>query len=165
MDTYLADVVALSDEELLEELQAHGKATGPIVDSTRSAYQRMLAKLIAEQTVSKCKAMRSLKLEPSPTCVAAAASRETQQEEEEEEEEDEGVDANVSYIGEWSSDEEAEEIEVQPPPPRRMETRQSSKVPPPPPPPPLLLHSPCSSDTGARVQVSPLGAFQGESQV
>lgn len=54
MDTYLSDVQLLLDDELREELEKYDKECGPITDSTRGLYQRMLAKLMAENVTGKC---------------------------------------------------------------------------------------------------------------
>ena len=47
---YMAEVVQLSDEELLEELRKYGESPGPIVDSTSGLYQNKLARLKAQKT-------------------------------------------------------------------------------------------------------------------
>ncbi len=58
MDTYLPGVLSLADAELKEELESFGKDLGPIVDSTRDLYQKMLAKLMAENAVGKCQSLK-----------------------------------------------------------------------------------------------------------
>ena len=54
VDTYLSEVQGLIDDELKEELERFGKDCGPITDTTRAVYQRMLAKLMAERVTGKC---------------------------------------------------------------------------------------------------------------
>lgn len=54
IDTYLTDVEALIDQELKEELEKLGKDVGPITDTTRVVYQKMLARLMAENVTAKC---------------------------------------------------------------------------------------------------------------
>lgn len=45
----MAQVEALTDEELLEELRKHGVLAGPILDTTRAVYRKKLAQAMAEQ--------------------------------------------------------------------------------------------------------------------
>ncbi|XP_064399993.1 fibrous sheath CABYR-binding protein-like [Halichondria panicea] len=102
MDTYLPGVLSLSDGELKEELESFGKDLGPILDSTRELYQRMLAKLMAENAVGK-----------------SAVSRSVQPRDSTEEDENEGAGHSESFVGEWSSgdsDEEEDTVEERPPP-------------------------------------------------
>ena len=52
VDAYLSQVQQLTDQELLEELRElseGGEEPGPITDTTRSVYQRQLARLMAEK--------------------------------------------------------------------------------------------------------------------
>lgn len=49
-DHYMEDVSKMSDSELARELKQYGINVGPITSSTRSVYQRRLAKLKAERT-------------------------------------------------------------------------------------------------------------------
>ena len=48
-DHYLKQVTNISDTELASELKKYNVDVGPITDSTRSVYQRKLAKLMAEK--------------------------------------------------------------------------------------------------------------------
>ena len=47
IDTFLPQVETLSDKALTEQLQEYGESVGPITSTTRSVYERKLAKLIA----------------------------------------------------------------------------------------------------------------------
>ena len=49
IDTYLPQVETLSDKELSEQLQEHGESVGPITATTRTVYERKLAKLMATE--------------------------------------------------------------------------------------------------------------------
>ena len=52
VDTYLSQVQQLTDQELLDalkELSEGGEEPGPITDTTRSVYQRQLARHMAEK--------------------------------------------------------------------------------------------------------------------
>ena len=48
IETFLPEVEILSDEELTKRLKEYVKDWGPITSSTRSTYERKLAKLIAD---------------------------------------------------------------------------------------------------------------------
>ena len=47
IDTYLPQVETLSDKALSEQLQTYGENVGPITGTTRTVYERKLAKLMA----------------------------------------------------------------------------------------------------------------------
>ena len=50
VDTYLGQVKAMSDGELVKELRRHGEDPGPITSTTRVVYERQLARHMAEKT-------------------------------------------------------------------------------------------------------------------
>ncbi|CAI8044206.1 hypothetical protein GBAR_LOCUS24545 [Geodia barretti] len=83
---YMAEVVQLSDEELLEELRKYGENPGPIVDSTRGLYQKKLARLVAQKT----KASDEGRSRPP-----------------------ESVDYGTDHLGEWSSQSSEGETDVE----------------------------------------------------
>jgi hypothetical protein len=83
---YMADVVQLSDEDLLEELRKYGESPGPIVESTRGLYQKKLARLMAQKT----KASDEGRSRPP-----------------------ESVDYGTDHVGEWSSQSSEGETDVE----------------------------------------------------
>ncbi len=55
LDTYLDQVAQLSDKELATELKLYGQIPGPITDTTRTTYHRLLAKRMAEKAKGELK--------------------------------------------------------------------------------------------------------------
>ena len=49
IDTILPQVETLTDKQLSEQLQGYGENVGPITSTTRSVYERKLAKLMATE--------------------------------------------------------------------------------------------------------------------
>ena len=87
-EAYVAQVEALTDEELLEELRKHGVLAGPILDTTRAVYRKKLAQAMAEQAKASSKS-RSQALPPSKELKGELSSQDDEEVEEEEEEEGE----------------------------------------------------------------------------
>ena len=54
VDSYMAAVEKLSDDELMEELRRHDLVAGPVVETTRRLYQKKLAQAMADQAKGVC---------------------------------------------------------------------------------------------------------------
>ena len=101
-EAYLASVTRLSDQELMDELRRFGEDPGPITATTKSLYQKQLAKCVSE----KAKGARGrISQEPAFACLGARnlapsspASSQARREEANE--------TSESFIAEWSSESE-----------------------------------------------------------
>ena len=114
----MAEVVQLSDEELLEELRKYGENPGPIVDSTRGLYQKKLARLVAQKTKGVYQHGRRTCIIPRIhfrlfSCMWVKGSPPITASDEGRSRPPESVDYGTDHLGEWSSQSSEGETDVE----------------------------------------------------